>query len=162
MFGRFWSLTAINWRTIMTQLDKQINKIIVSLKRTDGLEAVRFVREFGSHTVEMPIVGAVAVVSVRETAVSHAFIGDMATASLRGEQYSANVQIRVFVPNSESGAGLSELVSAIMHGLKSVDENRIITEVSASPIAFDSDMNTIYRNVDFGLDFCLCEEETDE
>ncbi len=143
----------------MTQINRQLDRIIVGLKHLDGLKNVRFVREYGSHGVETPVSGLLAAVSVRESALSHKYIGDRVSANLKGEQYSANVQIRVYAPSTENGTGLSETVGEIMSGLKEADENKIITEVSATPIAFDSNMNVIYRNINFGVDFCLCEEE---
>lgn len=142
----------------MTQIQKQLDRIVVGLKHIDSLKDVRFVREYGSHSVETPITGFLAVVSVRETVLSNNYIGGYLSSSVRGDQYSANAEIRVYAPATENGAGLSEVVGAILSGLKDADKDRIVTETSATPIAFDSDMNAIYRTVKFGVDFCLCEE----
>ena len=67
-------------------------------------------------------------------------------------------EIRVYAPATENGSGLSEIVTEILAGLKKADSQKIITDTSASPIAFDPDMNAIYRTVHFSLEFCLCEE----
>ena len=144
---------------IMTQIQKQLDKIIVGLKRIETLKNVRFVREYGAHKAEVPIKGMLAVVSVKESVLSNSYIGGYLSSSVRGDQYSANAEIRVYAPSDKSGAGLSETVGEILAGLKTADENKIITESSATPIAFDSDMNAVYRTVKFVVDFCLCEEE---
>ena len=80
------------------------------------------------------------------------------TSSVRGEAYSAHVEIRVYAPQSENGSGLSEAVSELLEGLKEADEERIITAASASSIEFDPDTNAIFRKVDLTIAFCLCEE----
>lgn len=142
----------------MTQIQKQLDRIIVGLKHIDSLAGVRFVREYGSHKVETPIKGLLAVVSVRETVLASSYIGGYLSSSVKGEQYSAVAEIRVYAPSTENGAGLSETVGNILSGLRDADKDRIITQASATPIAFDSDMNAIYRTVSFGIDFCLCKE----
>lgn len=142
----------------MTQIQKQLDRIIVGLKHIEALADVRFVREYGSHKVETPITSLLAVVSVRETVLSNNYIGGYLSSSIKGEQYSAVAEIRVYAPATENGAGLSETVSNILSGMKEADKDKITTEASATPIAFDSDMNAIYRTVNFGIDFCLCKE----
>lgn len=142
----------------MNQIEKQVDRIIAGIKLIDELKTVRFVREYGSHNVEMPIQGLIAVVSVTDTSLSKSYIGGYMSSSVKGEQYSANVEIRVYAPADENGSGLSEVVSEILIGLKKADSEKIITESSASSIAFDPDMNAIYRTVSFSIEFCLCEE----
>ena len=142
----------------MNQIEKQIDRIIAGLKLIDSLKSVRFVREYGSHSVEIPIKGLIAVVSVTDTAQSKSYIGGYMSSSVKGEQYTANAQIRVYAPADENGSGLSEVVSEILTGLKKADGEKIIAESNASSIAFDPDMNAIYRTVSFSVEFCLCEE----
>jgi hypothetical protein len=140
------------------QIEKQIDRIIAGLKLIDELKGVRFIREYGSHNVEMPIKGMLAVVSVTDTSLSKSFLGDYLSSSVKGEQYKANVEVRVYAPAVENGNGLSELVSEMLIGLKKADSQKIIVESGASPIAFDANMNAIYRIVNFTVEFCLCEE----
>lgn len=142
----------------MNQIEKQIDRIIAGLKLIDSLKSVRFVREYGSHSVEMPIKGLIAVVSLTDTSQSKSYIGGYMSSSVKGEQYTANAQIRVYAPADENGSGLSEVVSEILTGLKKADGEKIIAESNASSIAFDPDMNAIYRTVSFSVEFCLCEE----
>lgn len=142
----------------MNQIEKQIDRIIAGLKLIDSLKSVRFVREYGSHSVEMPIKGLIAAVSLTDTSQSKSYIGGYMSSSVKGEQYTANAQIRVYAPADENGSGLSEVVSEILTGLKKADGEKIIAESNASSIAFDPDMNAIYRTVSFSVEFCLCEE----
>lgn len=142
----------------MNQIEKQIDSIIAKLKTYDELKPLHFVREYGSHSVEMPITGLVAVVSVTDTALSKEYIGGYLNSSVKGEQFSAKVEMSVYAPATENGSGLSEITSQLVSLLKKADSQQIIVETSASPIAFDPDMNAIYRNVDFVIEFCLCEE----
>ncbi len=142
----------------MNQIEKQIDKIIAGLKLNKALNGVRFVREYSNRTAENPISGFLAVVSVTDTAKSKSYIGDYLTSQIKGEQYTAKAQIRVYAPADENGTGLSEIVSEILTGLKSADSEKIIMQASASSIAFDPDMNAIYRVIDFTVEFYLCEE----
>ena len=58
----------------MNQIEKQVDQIIAGLKLIDKLKPVRFVREYGSHNVENPISGLLAVVSVTDTTLSKSYI----------------------------------------------------------------------------------------
>ena len=142
----------------MNQIEKQVDQIIAGLKLIDKLKPVRFVREYGSHNVENPISGLLAVVSVTDTTLSKSYIGGYLSSTVKGESYAAKVEIRVYAPATENGSGLSEVASEILTGLKKADSQKIIVEADVSPIAFDPDMNAIYHIVHFGIEFCLCEE----
>lgn len=142
----------------MNQIEKQVDSIIVRLKTIEELKPLKFVREYGFHDAEMPVVGLLAVVSVTDTALSKSYIGGYMSSSVKGEQFLARVEIRIYAPATENGNGLSEITSELLQGLKKADTQQIIIEANASPIAFDADMNAIYRTVEFGLEFCLCEE----
>lgn len=142
----------------MNQIEKQVDHIVAGLKLIDELKSVRFVREYGTHNIETPVKGMLAVVSVTDTAQSKSYIGGYLNSSVKGEEYSAKVEIRVYAPADENGSGLSEMVSAMLTGLKKADGAKIITDSSATSISFDPDMNAIYRTLCFTIEFCLCEE----
>ena len=142
----------------MNQIEKHVDRVIAGLKLIEALKPVRFVREYGSHNTEMPIKGLLAVVSITDTSLSKSYIGGYLSSSVKGEQYEAKGEIRVYAPATENGSGLSEIVTEILAGIKKADSQKIISETSASSIAFDPDMNAIYRTVHFSIDFCLCEE----
>lgn len=142
----------------MNQIEKQVDRIIAGLKLIEELKGVRFVREYGSHKIETPIKGMLAVVSVTDTALSKSYIGGFMSSSVKGDEYAAKVEIRVYAPADENGSGLSEIISEMLIGLKKADSEKLITESSASAIAFDPDMNAIYRTISFEISFCLCEE----
>lgn len=142
----------------MNQIEKQVDRIVAGLKLIDELKGVRFIREYGSHSVEIPIKGLTAVVSVTDTAQSKSYIGGYLSSGIKGEEYTARVEIRVYAPTDENGSGLSEIVSAMLVGLKKADTEKIITDSTATPIAFDANMNSIYRTLCFTIEFCLCEE----
>ena len=142
----------------MKQIERQIDRLIVRLKQLEALENLRFVREYGPHKKESPLKGALAVVSIKEVSLTKSFIGGVSEGGVKGEKYSATVSIRVYAPNMESGNGLSETVGELMLGLRVSDEEKIITDMSASAIEFDAEIGAVYRTVSFGVDFFLCEE----
>ena len=142
----------------MNQIENQIDQIILGLKSMESLGEVRFVREYGVNKTELPISGMLAVVSVTDMAQSKEYIGGYVSSSLKGEQYSAKVEIRVYAPATENGNGLSEIVSEMLLGLKNADSQGIIQNLNAYSIQFDADMNAIFRTICFDVEFCLCEE----
>ncbi len=142
----------------MDRIQRQIDALVVRLKHQDAMAGIRFVREYANAEVETPVRGLLAVVCIVETSREKGYIGGYLTSSVRGEAYSAHVEIRVYAPQSENGSGLSEAVSELLEGLKEADEERIITAASASSIEFDPDTNAIFRKVDLTIAFCLCEE----
>ena len=142
----------------MDRIQRQIDALVVRLKHQDAMAGIRFVREYANAEVETPVRGLLAVVCIVGTSREKGYIGGYLTSSVRGEAYSAHVEIRVYAPQSENGSGLSEAVSELMEGLKEADEERIITAASASSIELDPDTNAIFRKVDLTIAFCLCEE----
>lgn len=142
----------------MSPIQRQIDRIIIRLKHCAALENVRFVREYSADSAETPVRGMLAVVSLAQTSRQKGYIGGFLSSAVKGETYGAQVEIRLYAPSGENGNGLSELVSKLMTALEQADEEKIITDVSASSIEFDADVNAIYRRVELHIEFCLCEE----
>lgn len=142
----------------MNQITTQLDRIIARIRLNEKLKGVKFIREHTSQSVEVNLSSFLAVVAVTDTALSKRFVGDYLSPSVKGEQFSARVQIFVYAPADENGNGLSEITCELMQGLKKADTDKIISEVSVSAIDFDADMNSIYRKVEFNMEFCLCEE----
>lgn len=142
----------------MDQINSQVNGIILGLKTIRALSGVRFVREYSAEPIETPVSGFIASVGVKSAERSSGFIGGDATSSLKGEMYSAAVEIRLYSPNGGNGSGLSELAGEMLTGLRSADTAGIISDASVSSIEFDTELNAIFRRIGFNLEFCLCEE----
>ena len=80
------------------------------------------------------------------------------SSSVKGETYGAQAEIRVYAPADENGSGLSELVCELMSGLEDADEENVVSDITASSIEFDPDVNAVFRKVEFSMEFCLCKE----
>lgn len=158
MSGLFCVRTEKKRGMILNRIEKQVDRIIAGLKVNEALKNVRFIREYGSDEAPSPVNGMTAVVSVRDMSTEKSYIGGYLSPSIKGESYSAGVEIRVYAPATENGSGLSEVVSEILLGLKTADAEKTITHSEAASIEFDPDMNAIYRTVSFNMEFCLCEE----
>ena len=142
----------------MTQIQRQIDTLIIRLKRMDALSDVRFVREYGSGAIETPVKGMTAVVGITQTTREKGYIGGFLSSSVRGETYGVKAEIRLYAPADENGSGLSERVSELMSGLNTADKEHLITDTRASSIEFDPNTNSVFRKVEFDMEFCLCEE----
>lgn len=142
----------------MKQILKQLDSLIARIKLCEYFARVRFIRDYGTHSAQTPVTGFLAVVSLTDTSLSRRYIGEYLESSVKGEQFTAKAEINVYAPASENGNGLSEVTSELMSTLKKVDNEKILRDITASPIEFDADMNAIFRKVEFKMDFCLCEE----
>lgn len=142
----------------MNQITTQLDRIIARLKQNEKLAKVKFIRENGNHGAEINLTSFLAVVAVTDTVLSKKYVGDYLSASVKGEQFLAKVQIFVYAPADENGSGLSEITCEIMQGLKKADTEKIISERSVSAIDFDTDINAIFRKVEFTMEFFVCEE----
>ena len=142
----------------MTPIREQTDCMIRRLKTQESMQNVRFVRAFGDENIETPMQGFLAAVSIISTSQSQDFVGEWAASGVKGCMYTAEVEIRVYSPYHENGSGLSEMVSAMMTGLKEADEEKLITAAAASSIEFDKELNSVFRKLCFTMEFCLCEE----
>ena len=129
----------------MTPIREQTDCMIRRLKTQESMQNVRFVRAFGDENIETPIQGFLAAVSIISTSQSQDFVGEWAASGVKGCMYTAEVEIRVYSPYHENGSGLSEMVSAMMTGLKEADEEKLITAAAASSIEFDKELNSVFR-----------------
>ena len=102
----------------MNQITTQLDRIIARLKQNEKLAKVKFFREHGNHGAEINLTSFLAVVAVTDTVLSKKYVGDYLSASVKGEQFLAKVQIFVYAPADENGSGLSEITCEIMQGLK--------------------------------------------
>ena len=142
----------------MTQIRRHVDWLSIRLKQRAAFTGVRFVREYGNDSMETPVRGHIAVVGITKTERKKGYIGGYLSSSVKGETYGAQVEIRVYAPADENGSGLSELVCELMSGLEEADEERVVSDITASSIEFDPDVNAIFRKVEFSMEFCLCEE----
>ena len=88
----------------MTQINEQADGIVLGLKAIPALSSVRFVREYSSEPIETPVSGFIAAVGVNSAERKNGFIGGDATSALKGEMYSASIEIRLYSPNGGNGS----------------------------------------------------------
>ena len=140
-------------------LIKQLTDDIVKrLKTCEGLGDVRFVREYGARNAESPVTGWLAAVCVTETKLTQRYMGDCISPGKKGARCTADVELYLYAPHSESGSGLSAKTSSLLNALGKADPERIIGAVAASPIKFDSEIGSVYRKVSFTITFYPTEE----
>ncbi len=143
----------------MIQIQQQIDSVIMGLKQRGALSEVRFVRGYGTEKIETPVRGMLAVVSITQITRENGFFGGRLSSSVSGERYSVKAEICVYAPASENGTGLSGVVSELLSSLEAADSGHIITGVSASPIEFDPNINSVFRKIEFDASFCLSGED---
>ncbi len=143
---------------IMNRIKAEVDRIVARLKENSALSGIRFVREYSSNQLESPIDGWLAAVCITDVKLSKSYVGGYMSSSLRGEVYSAGVEIRLFAPAEENGSGLSELAGEIISTLSEAKNELNISSVTASAIGFDPNSDAVYRTVSCKLEFCASGE----
>ena len=95
---------------------------------------------------------------ITDVKLSKSYVGGYMSSSIRGEVYSAGVEIRLFAPAEENGSGLSELAGEIISTLSEAKNELNISSVTASAIGFDPNSDAVYRTVSCKLEFCASGE----
>lgn len=142
----------------MNRIKAEVDRIVARLKENSALSGIRFVREYSSNQLESPIDGWLAAVCITDVKLSKSYIGGYMSSSIRGEVYSAGVEIRLFAPAEENGSGLSELAGEIISTLSEAKNELNISSVTASAIGFDPNSDAVYRTVSCKLEFCASGE----
>ncbi len=142
----------------MNRIKAEVDRIVARLKENSALSGIRFVREYSSNQLESPIDGWLAAVCITDVKLSKSYVGGYMSSSIRGEVYSAGVEIRLFAPAEENGSGLSELAGEIISTLSEAKNELNISSVTASAIGFDPNSDAVYRTVSCKLEFCASGE----
>lgn len=142
----------------MNRIKAEVDRIVARLKENSALSGIRFVREYSSNQLESHIDGWLAAVCITDVKLSKSYVGGYMSSSLRGEVYSAGVEIRLFAPAEENGSGLSELAGEIISTLSEAKNELNISSVTASAIGFDPNSDAVYRTVSCKLEFCASGE----
>ena len=122
----------------MNRIKAEVDRIVARLKENSALSGIRFVREYSSNQLESPIDGWLAAVCITDVKLSKSYVGGYMSSSIRGEVYSAGVEIRLFAPAEENGSGLSELAGEIISTLSDSKNELNISSVTASASALES------------------------
>ena len=142
----------------MNRIKAEVDRIVARLKENSALSGIRFVREYSSNQLESPIDGWLAAVCITDVKLCKSYVGGYMSSSIRGEVYSAGVEIRLFAPAEENGSGLSELAGEIISTLSEAKNELNISSVTASAIGFDPNSDAVYRTVSCKLEFCASGE----
>ena len=142
----------------MNRIKAEVDRIVARLKENSALSGIRFVREYSSNQLESPIDGWLAAVCITDVKLSKSYVGGYMSSSIRGEVYSAGVEIRLFAPAEENGSGLSELAGEIISTLSEAKNELNISSVTASAIGFDPNSDAVYRTVSCKLELCASGE----
>ena len=142
----------------MNRIKAEVDRIVARLKENSALSGIRFVREYSSNQLESPIDGWLAAVCITDVKLSKSYVGGYMSSSIRGEVYSAGVEIRLFAPAEENGSGLSELAGEIISTLSESKNELNISSVTASAIGSDPNSDAVYRTVSCKLEFCASGE----
>lgn len=144
----------------MIQIQNSIDELIKRVKANDELCECTFVKGFMGNEHSNPQTKYMIAVSTPDIDTGDSFVGNNVSENLKGRLYEVNVRLRVYAPKNAGGDGLSKIVNLLSSALKDSDILNVIVKLEQSPIAFDSNASTVYRDVKVQMSFCLCEEVT--
>ena len=146
----------------MIRINRHLDMIINSLKGCAELEDIRFVRGYTNQRIESPLSGFTAAVILLETKLSESYLGGDIGENIKGDIYSAGVEIRLYAPRSENGSGLSRLAAVTLDKLRNVRTECLLSGFNAGQIEFDQNLNAVFRRIGFELTLPVTGEGCDE
>lgn len=142
----------------MTQIEQKINQFVKTLKSCESMSGYRFTKEFKAVDFPNPLEENMIVVSILGTTVTERFFPSSSDQSTKCEVYSVALRFRAYAKSNDGGEGLIQLCYDLCKQADLCDTDNSISKISTSGISFDEDARTVYRDVDFVLDFCIYEE----
>ncbi len=142
----------------MKQIENYINELVHKIKKNSTFDDCVFVKGFSAFEFPNPNTDYMIAVSTLDSAVGVEFCGDNVGENLSGSIFNATVKFRVYAKKNEGGDGLLALATSLCDVVKKCDSENTLTDITVSPIAFDNDAMTVYRDVVASLSFCLYEE----
>lgn len=158
MYGRCLHRTKSKGVMTMKQIDKSVNSLVRKIKQDERLKDFTFVKGFSTVEHPDPLSGYLIAVSTLDIGVGTRFVGESVGENLRGMVQNATVKFRVYAPKNDGGDGLLSLCCDLCDAIEKSDTLNVCEDVKISPIAFDNDANTVYRDVVATLSFCVYEE----
>lgn len=140
----------------MTQIQTKINELVKRVKKVGTLSNLRFIKGYNSSDFASPVLENLISVSTLETTENKSFPTD-GSSNLCG--YDVPVRFRVYAKESFSGDGLINLCYELSDAIKSCDSDKFCTDIKISKISYDSDANTVFRDVIAKLSFVILDGE---
>lgn len=158
MYGRCLHRTKSKGVMTMKQIDKSVSVLVRKIKQDERLKDFTFVKGFSSVEHPNPPEGYMIAVSTLDLNVGTQFLGENVGENLKGSVQTATVKFRVYAPKNDGGEGLLSLCCDLSDAIEKSDTLNVCEDIKISPIAFDNDANTVYRDVVATLSFCVYEE----
>ncbi len=158
MCGRCSDRTKSKGVMIMKQIEHRVSELVRRIKRVDALKDYTFVKGFSCAEHESPLGRYLIAVSTLDLDVNTEFISQAVGENMRGCVQGVTVKFRVYAPKDEGGDGLLSLCCDLSDAVTKCDTINMCEDIKISPIAFDQDANTVYRDVMVTLSFCVYEE----
>jgi hypothetical protein len=142
----------------MTEVNDIVDTLVKKAKSVNNIEGVKFIRAYNQGMTERPFQGFTCVVNIESVSQPEKFLGGYYGESIKGELYSVKLCLRVYADNETSGEDLGATTLNISQAFISADENKIIASSYIGPITYDNQLQSIYREINISLEFCLCGE----
>ena len=142
----------------MEQISNMIEQFVRSIKQDEIFCDICFVKGFSKNDYPDPFSDYMIAVSTLDSHLSSQFVGDIVAENLKGSLYEVSVKFRIYAPKNDGGDGLIGLSNQMCESIRKHDEKNVCQDVTISPIAFDDEAKTVYRDIVALMSFCVYEE----
>lgn len=142
----------------MEQISNMIEQFVKSIKTDESFCDICFVKGFSKSEYPDPFSEYMIAVSTLDSHLSSQFVGDIVAQNIKGNLFEVTVKFRIYAPKNDGGDGLVSISNQMCESIKKHDTKNFCQEVTVSPIAFDDDAKTVYRDVVALMSFCVYEE----
>lgn len=143
----------------MTRIIDICNNLIYKAKENEDIQNIKFFKAYREDFAQTPIEGFMGFIKIEKVGFSQTFVGGFADSSSKGQMVDVTLAIALYSDNSISGEALSVASTQVHQAMIKADDKGIIKNSSISPVEFDTNIKSIYREIRFNLAFCLCGEE---
>lgn len=143
----------------MIDINEITDSLIKGAKQDLQGENVRFLKAYNKTLAENPIEQYIAVVNIEEVSSSREFVGGYFDNTVKSDKYHVKLCIRLYCGSDIKGEDLGAMTLKVAKAVNDADESKIIDSYLIGPITYDSELESIYREISFSLEFYICGEE---
>lgn len=129
--------------------------LIKTLKASEELQDIRFVKRYSCVPAENPVGGYLAACSVSEMKSAPAFLG----ADSPADMCSITGVIDLYSPFDAKPREFEEKTAYLTEGILMADKDSLVRSLEVSDIDFNSDMQTLTRKIKVKMEVWVSGEE---
>lgn len=133
----------------MSMPEDKLNSLIAAVKSSPDVSQIRFVREHGNKLAEVPVNGALCVVSVKSLGRLDRYVGGVAPSGGAAAAYIAECELLLYANQNSGGSYLYGLAVSLADALRNADNEGSVGKMKIGAQESASYSASIMRRVSF-------------